>query len=77
MVHQKTWCIPMDCQIALDKMKTAAIKLKTEDGEPFEVPEDGSLGLLALGHIGLKLWREKRRESQNKNKETKSDHGQT
>lgn len=26
----------------------------------FEIPNEGSLGLLALGDIGLKLWREKR-----------------
>lgn len=28
----------------------------------YEIPPEGSLGLLALGHIGLKLWREKRKE---------------
>jgi len=28
----------------------------------YEIPVEGSLGLLALGHIGLKLWREKRKE---------------
>ena len=29
-------------------------------GDKFEIPYEGSLGLLALGHQGLKLWREKR-----------------
>ncbi len=26
----------------------------------YEIPVEGSLGLLAVGHIGLQLWREKR-----------------
>lgn len=28
----------------------------------FEIPIGGSLGLLALGHIGLQLWRNKRKD---------------
>jgi len=47
-------------------MKNPPIKLKTETGEAFEVPEDGSLGLLALGYVGVMLWREKRREMEEK-----------
>ncbi len=31
-----------------------------QPGDKYEIPAEGSLGLLALGHIGLKLWREKR-----------------
>ncbi|MDQ3046447.1 MAG: hypothetical protein M3R27_02790 [Bacteroidota bacterium] len=27
---------------------------------PFEIPAQGSLGLLALGAVGIKAWREKR-----------------
>ena len=34
----------------------------------YEVTPEGSLGLLALGHIGLRLWREKRKEHFQKNK---------
>lgn len=30
----------------------------TSDGEPFPVSEEGSLGLLALGYQGLRIWRE-------------------
>lgn len=45
-------------------MNNAKIQLKTENGEPFDVPEDGSLGLLALGYVGVMLWREKRRAVQ-------------
>ena len=29
-------------------------------GDVYEIPAEGSLGLLALGAAGLKLWREKR-----------------
>ena len=36
--------------------------LRTPDGQPFDVPADGSLGLLALGYVGIMLWRKKRRE---------------
>ena len=31
-------------------------------GDKYEIPVEGSLGLLALGHTGLKLWRAKRAE---------------
>ena len=34
--------------------------LKTETGEEYDIPEGGSLGLLALGYIGVMLWREKK-----------------
>ena len=37
-------------------------------GDNYEIPVEGSLGLLALGHVGLKLWREKRKEHQAKTK---------
>jgi hypothetical protein len=33
----------------------------TEDGQPFDIPADGMLGLLALGAVGVKAWREKRK----------------
>jgi len=36
---------------------------RTEDGKAFEVPEEGSLGLLALGYVGLMAWRQKRQEA--------------
>ena len=39
--------------------------------EPFEVvPERGSLGLLALGAIGLIAWREKMAEKKKEKKDT-------
>lgn len=51
--------------MTLPKNKTrlpSKIELKNSDGEKFEVPAEGSLGLLALGAIGLIAWREKRKE---------------
>lgn len=34
--------------------------LSDDTGKPFTAPHDGSLGLLALGHIGLIEWRKSR-----------------
>ena len=39
-------------------------------GDKYEIPVEGSLGLLALGHIGLKLWRDKKAEVAATNKAT-------
>ncbi|MEM9544905.1 MAG: hypothetical protein AAGA77_02985 [Bacteroidota bacterium] len=38
--------------------------LQTDDGQPFDIPVGGSLGLLALGYKGIMIWREKIRQSQ-------------
>jgi len=39
---------------------------------PFEVTEKGSLGLLAIGDLGLRAWRKVRKEAyQNKKNEEK------
>ncbi|MFN8283521.1 MAG: hypothetical protein U0U67_09925 [Chitinophagales bacterium] len=37
--------------------------------QEYEIPIEGSLGLLALGHIGLQLWREKRAQSYQETKD--------
>jgi len=34
-------------------------ELRTETGELYDIPEGGSLGLLALGYAGVMLWRQK------------------
>ena len=34
------------------------------NNEKFEIPEEGMLGLLALGDVGLKMWRQKRKEAE-------------
>ncbi len=33
--------------------------LQTEDGQPFDIPPSGSIGLLALGDLGIIAWRQK------------------
>lgn len=40
----------------------------TKNVIPFEIPPDGSLGLLALGHVGIKAWRTKREETKKSTK---------
>ena len=57
-------------------MKGSTIKLETENGEPFEIPQGGSLGLLALGYIGVILWREKRNEIRLDNQNSKEPNEQ-
>ncbi|HMT08538.1 MAG TPA: hypothetical protein PKA82_11085 [Pyrinomonadaceae bacterium] len=34
--------------------------LVTIDGEPYEITEEGSLGLLAMGYVGVMHWRNER-----------------
>lgn len=38
--------------------------IKTMDGKSYDIPVEGSLGLLALGYVGIMMWREKIRASQ-------------
>jgi hypothetical protein len=42
-----------------------------ENGEAFDVPEEGSLGLLAMGARGIIAWRKKRGILKKMKKETK------
>jgi len=37
------------------------MKILTKDGREFEIPVEGSLGLLALGAVGIQAWRRKQR----------------
>lgn len=39
------------------------VSLKTRDGRDVNIPYEGSLGLLALGDVGLILWRNKKEEN--------------
>ena len=43
--------------------KNEEFVFRTPDGKVFEVPPEGSIGLLALGAVGLKAWREARRKA--------------
>jgi hypothetical protein len=38
------------------------------NGKPFEVPPGGSLGLLALGNVGVRAWKKAAAEYQAKEK---------
>jgi hypothetical protein len=38
--------------------------IKGPDGKPFEIPLEGSIGLLMLGYRGLMAWRAKRIETE-------------
>ncbi len=39
------------------------LKLISPDGEKMDVPPEGMLGLLALGAVGIKAWRQARKEA--------------
>jgi hypothetical protein len=46
----------------------------TLNGKPFDVPPGGSLGILALGNVGIKAWKQaklKWEQEQNNAKEEK------
>lgn len=59
-----------------EKMNNNTLQLKTEHGQNFDIPEGGSLGLLALGYVGVMLWREKRQQMA-KGKQQKSTPSKT
>lgn len=44
-----------------------------KEEKAFEVPEQGSLGLLALGYVGLVAWRNKRKEVKQKKAKGKNE----
>jgi hypothetical protein len=35
---------------------------KKTDMKPFEIPVEGSLGILALGAVGIRAWKKKRQD---------------
>ncbi|MDM8564361.1 hypothetical protein QUF74_01765 [Candidatus Halobeggiatoa sp. HSG11] len=38
-------------------------KLISPNGETMDIPPEGALGLLALGHVGLQIWRQARKDA--------------
>lgn len=48
----------------MEKKQGQKIVITGPDGQPFKVPAEGSLGLLALGYKGLVAWRQVRRQYQ-------------
>jgi hypothetical protein len=49
-----------------DKKETDTIQITGNAQQTYEVTVEGSLGLLALGAVGIKAWRKKRDESINR-----------
>jgi|TARA_B110000967_G_C18893849_1_gene569224 hypothetical protein len=48
---------------------TEKIDFLLPDGSSVEIPEDGSMSLLAMGYTGLMAWRQKKRELQGESEE--------
>lgn len=44
----------------IEELYSKEYEFTTSDGEKFEVPESGSIGLLTLGYQGLIAWRKQR-----------------
>lgn len=42
------------------KSETNSAPLITDEGTPYEITDEGSLGILAMGYAGIMLWREKK-----------------
>jgi len=40
-----------------------SLKLISSDGEKMDIPPEGMLGLLALGAVGIKAWRQARKKA--------------
>ena len=60
---------PANLKYCMEKNKPQKVSVVTKDGQPFQVPKEGSLGLLALGYKGLVAWRQVRRQYQKAKKE--------
>ncbi len=52
-----------------DELKNFLAGFTDANGEPFEVTPDGSLGLFAIGDLGLAAWRMVRVRAAEENKE--------
>lgn len=61
----------------MEKKQGNKITITTTDGQPFKVPVEGSLGLLALGYKGLIAWRQVRRQYQKVREANKSQNENT
>jgi len=50
------------CHEMINMMYCRELDFTDENGRKFDVPHEGSLGLLAMGHIGLIEWRKSRKK---------------
>jgi hypothetical protein len=53
----------------MSKGNSKKVGVITHDGKPFEVPPGGTLGLLALGNIGVRAWKKAKAEWEKENKD--------
>ena len=47
----------------LERLKQESKDLRDKNGKPIDIPQKGSLGVLALGAKGIMAWREKKATS--------------
>ena len=45
-----------------ENKKSQDVKIMIKDGKEIDIPVEGSLGLLALGAVGIRAWRRKQKE---------------
>lgn len=50
------------CLEMINILYSRELNFTDENGRKFDVPHEGSLGLLAMGHIGLIEWRKSRKK---------------
>ena len=46
-----------------EEIESKKVQITDLTGEAYDIPVEGSLGLLALGYVGLEAWRNKYRTS--------------
>ncbi len=56
-----------DSQKLIEQFYSSLPSFLDEKGHEFQVPESGSLGLLAMGYEGLAAWRNARKKNAKKN----------
>lgn len=64
--------IPDQNSDVIDDEMSADQPLITIDGEPYEIDEEGSLGLLAMGYVGIMHWRNERHRLERLRKDSQS-----
>ena len=52
-----------------EEVERKKVQITDSNGEEYVIPVEGSLGLLALGYIGLEAWRNKYRTSKKQDEE--------
>jgi hypothetical protein len=72
----KNWQLSLSLNYTEIEMKINTSKEKvviTFNGKPFEVPPGGSLGVLALGNVGIKAWKKAKKAFEESEKNDKKE----